>query len=141
MSDVRISGVGPLISKDEEQIKALESCIEEFGLTEGIDRLIWIPGNGNFTSKIFTKLYASQSRPPGIICGEWNLIWSSKLPQKIKLFFWKLHWSVLPTRKFFFLRILNLSLKCAWCDRFVETINHLFWNCEIVAWAWNYIGN
>lgn len=105
--------------------------IEEVGLTEGVDRLVWVPGNGNFTSKTFTNRYVAHSRPVGSICGEWYLIWSLKISQKIKLFLWK----------FLSIRIPNLSLKCVWCDRFVKSVDHLFWNCELATWDLNFIGN
>lgn len=102
---------------------------------------MWTHGKGNFTSKFFSKLYESQPRLPGTSSGDWNQIWSSKFPLKIRIFLWKLNLGILPTRKFLSVRISNLSLKCVWCDSYEETIDHIFWRCEIARWAWSFIGN
>lgn len=65
----------------------------------------------------------------------------SKVIPKISIFLWKLNWGILPTRKFLSFRMQLPSTVCACCKREEESIEHLFWKCELAAWAWNFIGN
>lgn len=71
----------------------------------------------------------------------WDSIWNSKLPPKVVIFLWKLQWGVVPTNLLLQRRIILISNRCGWCGVIVESIEHLFWRCELAIWAWSYIGH
>lgn len=57
------------------------------------------------------------------------------------IFLWKLQWGVVPTNLLLQRRIILISNRCGWCGVIVESIEHLFWRCELAIWAWSYIGH
>ena len=56
---------------------------------------------------------------------------------KLQWFQARLLHRILPTKKYLALCNLTDSSRCVFCDKEVETLNHLFWNCEHVQKFWN----
>lgn len=75
-----------LLGRDEIQIHALRVILNGIKLTAGNDRSEWIPGSGNFSTKLFAKQYLNMLGSIGSSPGDQNFIWSSKVPQKILIF-------------------------------------------------------
>lgn len=109
-------------------------------LSTGNDSLIWLPGRGCFTSKKFSQLCTSNFWPSLTSARDWTIIWSAKLPLKISIFLWKLNWGVQPTSNFLNSKVSQIPFQCVWCSREQETIDYLFWRCELASWAWEFIG-
>ncbi|KAK1373514.1 hypothetical protein POM88_029707 [Heracleum sosnowskyi] len=129
-----------LIERDMGDLEALTARVGSRVLTDSEDQLIWAPNKGNFSTKTFYEVNLLQS-PHRFNQGTiWNAIWTTKLPPKILLFLWKLQWGIIPTRKFLSIRIQGFNSVCAWCEVADESIDHLFWNCEVAFWAWEFIG-
>lgn len=71
----------------------------------------------------------------------WVKLWRIKLPPKILFFLWKYHHRVIPTRGFLAIRIPNsgISDACGWCGMVSESVDHLFFECEVASWTWSFI--
>lgn len=128
-----------LFERDDTQLNKLSELTKKVKLVQGEDTLVWLPGKGKFSTKVFTELCRSPSPNTLRHDNGWNIIWSTKLTPKLMIFLWKLHWKILPTRKFLSARINYIGFECAWCNREEETTEHLFWTCEIAQWAWGFI--
>lgn len=131
----------PLIDRDREGLLQLQSLLENIHITEEKDVLRWTKSSDKFSSKQFLHLYSKSNDVQASLKKGWNCLWSIKLPPKIKIFLWKLHWCIVPTRYFLSKRIHNLSQACVWCGHETETVQHLFWDCEIALEAWDFVGN
>lgn len=70
---------------------------------------------------------------------DWDFIWKLKVPQKIKLFLWKVHLNVLYTKAFLESRSISIedSSSCAFCEPDKETVVHIFIKCEVATSLWN----
>lgn len=60
----------------------------------------------------------------------------------------KLHWfqyrilhRILATNDFLFKIKIRKDNQCSFCQRFPETLEHLFWNCEFISEFWQKIEN
>lgn len=133
-----------LHSRDHDDVLMLSTIVNSISLSRREDSLkYWLPSKGVFSTKNCTLLLtyqAQHSQSTSLNSGVWSKIWSVKVPPKITIFLWKLQWSILPTRQFLNSRLPNLSLMCAWCDKEIESSNHLFWKCELAKWAWDHMG-
>lgn len=71
----------------------------------------------------------------------WSQFWDIKVPPKVLLFLWKIQWKVLPTNYFLANRIHNgtVSPICKWCLVLEETLDHLFFKCELASWCWDFL--
>ena len=58
----------------------------------------------------------------------------------IQVFIWKIQWNVLPTRSFLNRRIRTINSDCRWCGAASETIEHVFWECQLALWGWKLVG-
>ena len=131
--------VDTLNSELLDELPVLSGLLEQFSLTVGVDALVWLPGNNLFTTNLCRNLLSnfSSSIHHSYI---WRVIWKIKAPPKILAFLWKIQWNILPTRVFISLRIVGVPNFCPWCGRRQESISHLFWECTLAIWGWNYIG-
>lgn len=57
------------------------------------------------------------------------------------MFIWKLQHSVLTTKVFLRVKILNLDINtlCGWCSSKDESIEYLFFPCELAIWSWEIV--
>lgn len=125
----------PLTGREEEIFQRLVTILYNVTCDSGQDKVVWSPGKGMFSSKVFSQLlypsYSSHNDSRKI----WKLIWSSKLPPKIAIFMWKIQWGVLPTNLFLNLRLSSISPLCGWCKGQVESMDHLFCSCSLAKLA------
>lgn len=128
------------IDRDESDLGALRAILATIELTESEDRLLWIPTKGEFSTKWFCLNSNPFRSPENQLMHKWNIICSAKLPPKIKLFLWKIKWGIFPTRKFLSARIEGLYAICCWCNKEDESLDQIFWTCEVAIWAWTFIG-
>lgn len=66
----------------------------------------------------------------------WSLIWSSKVPPRIKMFMWKFAHSILLTRAMISYRYKEGEDQCMRCINVVEDQSHLFWRCDYSKRIW-----
>lgn len=98
----------PLINRDETNLKSLLSNLSKVDLKAEPDMLVWLPVKGNFSSKQFIQLCDHDPSNQVIPLCDWNILWATKLPPKLKIFFWKLQRGILATRKFLKSRMSHL---------------------------------
>jgi hypothetical protein len=67
-----------------------------------------------------------------------NKVWKIKLPLKIKVFLWFLQKGVTLTKSNLKRKNWKGSDKCCYCNC-VETVDHLFFNCEFAKFIWRII--
>ncbi|KAL5774803.1 hypothetical protein ACOSP7_012360 [Xanthoceras sorbifolium] len=63
----------------------------------------------------------------------WKSLWRLKLPNKIKVFYWKACLEALPTKALLFSRGIVVSSMCSLCDAGFETVDHILWDCPSVS--------
>lgn len=56
----------------------------------------------------------------------WKVIWNIKMPQKIKIFLWKLINNILPVQENLFKKKIARSNVCPVCKREIESVEHIF---------------
>jgi hypothetical protein len=61
-----------------------------------------------------------------------------KVPLKIKVFIWFLHWKVILTKDNLVKRNWNGHESCCFCDN-KESIQHLFFDCPLAKIIWRII--
>lgn len=102
--------------------------------------MMWL--NGKSTLEATTQLKDIYCWTEGKLMSEqWEWIWKTKVPPKIKLFLLKITHKVVPTKSFLAHRGMNLDLKCLWCDLEVEDLDHLFWRCNLESTLWSIISS
>lgn len=124
-----------LRSSDEDDLLSMENIIKGISLSSPPDKFIWSLSKDPYSVKEGTKRFYDFSISEHM---NWNFIWSIKVPAKITIFLWKLHSKVLPTKSFLSDRLgsfLGSSL-CSLCKSHNETLNHLFWECNLSKSCW-----
>ena len=70
----------------------------------------------------------------------WKIIFTHSIKispdPKLKWFQARINHRILPTKKYLHLCKLTHSPLCVFCNRHVETLNHLFWDCNFVQSFW-----
>ncbi|KAG8502599.1 hypothetical protein CXB51_000014 [Gossypium anomalum] len=105
------------------------------------DRLIWIHDKqGEFSLRKLSEL---------LICAEtadlrfaFDRIWNLKVPPKVKSFLWMVSIDRNPTKEFLGKRGVKfgqLGNGSPWCEREIESLKHLLFNCNFIAWFWRNI--
>jgi hypothetical protein len=96
------------------------------------DSVSWgLESNGKFSvSSIYRKINQGPSLPHE------SLLWSAKLPLKIKIFLWQLAKGRLPSNAQINRRHGASDGKCVLCGQ-VETVDHIFFNCHLATFAWS----
>jgi zinc-binding in reverse transcriptase len=74
----------------------------------------------------------------GIISNEYDIVWKSKIPYKIRIFMWLVRKKQILTKDNLVKRGWLGNTKCVFCGA-NETIDHLFVSCQIVYILWNWI--
>jgi hypothetical protein len=72
--------------------------------------------------------------------GNWNRVWSLKLPPKVKNFMWRACRNCLPTRIRLQTKGDQCTDRCAVCDDFGKDNTHLFFMCNKSMLCWQRIG-
>ncbi|KAA3472829.1 reverse transcriptase [Gossypium australe] len=63
-------------------------------------------------------------------------LWRVDIPNKIKMFTWKLLWNYIATKANLYARRLGNNNLCPWCWRGEETLTHLFQTCPVSDEIW-----
>ena len=71
---------------------------------------------------------------------DWYKIWKLQIPNKAKMFIWRLAHNSLPVRKNVSRRGVELDTKCPVCQRLDEDCGHLFFKCKYVKRCWSVLG-
>lgn len=124
----------------QHEFFVLVQLLDSVSLSIGSDVLVWLPGKATFSSKVCLDLIKSSNSADRSQSYIWRMIWKIKAPPKILAFLWKLQWNILPTRLFISYRIPGVSSICPWCEEGCESIHHIFWECTLAQWGWNYLG-
>lgn len=122
-----------------EEFVMLSEILSSFSLSSGKDSLVWLPGKSQFSSKVCRDLMSPNCAIGSQQSYIWRLIWKIKAPPKILAFVWKIQWNILPTRHFISSRIAGVLNICPWCGIVQETSSHLFGDCVLAKWSWNFI--
>jgi hypothetical protein len=111
----------------------LVSCCNQVTLSDQEDKIVWNLGRKGFSvNSIYKKKMEDQVLIP------YNFLWKSKLPQKIKIFFWLVVRNKILTKNNMKKRNWNGSLECYFCG-VDESIDHLFFHCPIAKYMWRVI--
>lgn len=64
-----------------------------------------------------------------------------KVPPKTKFFIQKSRQEIIPTKCFLSSRIPTFQggVICSWWHQHPESLDHLFFKCELASWAWNFM--
>lgn len=73
-------------------------------------------------------------------CRIWKIMWSLKVPAKIKIFIWKSLHGALPCKAVLADRHIKTSAQCPMCLNGAEDIRHLLFLCPRARWVWNELG-
>nr|XP_017256449.1 PREDICTED: uncharacterized protein LOC108226007 [Daucus carota subsp. sativus] len=128
-----------IIPTDMAEISSLNDLIDDLQVTHQQDTLVWLGDKCSFSSKVILKRIVPASTSSNPRQRIWSLIWSLKVPPKIRIFLWKIQWGVLPTKSLLHSRMPDLNPMCVKCGNRVETLNHLLWECEVAKWVWKFI--
>ncbi|GJU71953.1 RNA-directed DNA polymerase, eukaryota, reverse transcriptase zinc-binding domain protein, partial [Tanacetum coccineum] len=64
--------------------------------------------------------------------------WNRTIPIKVNVFLWRLHLNKLPSRVNLDSRGVRIDfILCQTCQLYVETVNHIFFNCEMAKDLWS----
>ncbi|KAB1223347.1 hypothetical protein CJ030_MR2G028942 [Morella rubra] len=115
------------------------NCCSPSGSIE--DKQIWTPASkGTFSLKSTYKLLSSpvsQTVFP-IPAEDWKKLWAMPLQDRLKLLLWKIAWNALPCKinTCWSASPTEQELSCSLCHNAPETLEHLFFGCQIACMAW-----
>lgn len=81
------------------------------------------------------------SSSENLMGGIWSGIWKLNVPNKIKHFIWKALNRYLPTRDNLRKRGMEVIPICPWCEKEVESIDHVLFLCQRAASIWSLVWN
>lgn len=108
----------------------------------GEDCLIWkLDRNGKFTVKNAYNTICSDYVNTQVACDLvpteiWIHLWKTRVPHRVQLFIWKCIKNIVPVRNFRSRYNHNIDTHCAFCNNNVETLNHLFFECNYSRNIW-----
>jgi zinc-binding in reverse transcriptase len=76
----------------------------------------------------------------GVVSQEYDIVWKSKIPLKIKIFMWLVRRKRILTKDQLLKRGWQGDLSCIFCGQ-LETIDHLLVNCSIARVIWEWIAS
>ncbi|CAM8987557.1 unnamed protein product [Rhodiola kirilowii] len=121
-------------------MKNLEMFLTGLDWDEGKNRFIWsLSSNGVFTVRSAYDLmmkYKCSNRPDEreqssmtLIRKFWNTIWKCEIPNKIKIFCWRLYHEALPDAKNLIRRRVEFESYCQICGGEGESAAHIVKDC------------
>jgi hypothetical protein len=118
--------------KDLELWSALVRETSAISLSLLPDSVSWgLESNGKFSvSSLYRKINQGPSLPHE------SLLWSAKLPLKIKIFLWQMAKGRLPSNAQINRRHGASDGKCVLCGQ-SETVDHIFFTCHLATFAWS----
>jgi hypothetical protein len=70
----------------------------------------------------------------------WHKFWDLKIQARLKHLLWKIAWNILPSRANigrFVVSIVDGAWQCPFCKGPLETLSHIFLECDLSAFLWN----
>lgn len=120
---------------EKDSALLLGQIIQDVHLSTVCDKLLWQGNKAQWKTKDAYDLIESGS----LIQGPWELIWKIKIPNRVKIFLWKICHEILPVKSFLAKRIPNISTRCPLCKFEEEDIIHLLWECSQSKLVWHQI--
>ncbi|XP_058763325.1 uncharacterized protein LOC131636748 [Vicia villosa] len=117
----------------------VNSCLLVPAAEDGFE---WMPSHEGVFSVASVAVLLEEYKEPAwgtVIIRRLSTMWKSLVPQKIKIFAWRLLISRLPLKDLLLLRGLvanNIDPKCPFCDNIEESLEHLFFFCHISKNIW-----
>jgi hypothetical protein len=103
-------------------------CCNQVRLSDQEDKIVWTLGKKGFSvNSLYKKKMEDQTLIP------YKFLWKSKLPHKIKVFFWLVVRNKILTKDNLKKRCWIGSLNCCFCG-VDESIDHLFFKCPIAQY-------
>ncbi|KAL4563958.1 hypothetical protein LXL04_028007 [Taraxacum kok-saghyz] len=119
---------------EEHQFTDLQQELASVALTSGSDAWVWKadPGSG-FSVKSARAMIDASILDVDDMATRWNRM----VPAKMNVFAWRLMMNRLPTKVNLDRRGIDCgSIRCGVCDDDLETVNHLFFSCEMAVDLW-----
>lgn len=69
----------------------------------------------------------------------WNILWSLKLPHKIRTFLWHFCKNNVPIRKLLKSKRVAVPIICFMCEHDIEHLLHIFFDCNFVTKCWRIV--
>ncbi|GKC54223.1 putative RNA-directed DNA polymerase, eukaryota, reverse transcriptase zinc-binding domain protein [Tanacetum coccineum] len=127
-------GRSPRGGAEMNQFEALKAAIGDVILSDQSDSWVWsLDVNAGFSVMSARILVDDSLLEAGIAATRWI----RHIPIKINVFLWRLNLNSLPSRVNLDRRGIEVdSLLCPTCYLDVETVNHIFFNCEMAKDLW-----
>ena len=112
--------------------------------TQQDDKLAWVStSTGVFSvrsayhmEKERLRQCIGESTTTYLHCEIWREIWRLRIPGTHRMFIWRACNNLLPTKENLFSRHLILNPLYPICEREVETVTHILWNCPFSKDCW-----
>ncbi|GKC03638.1 RNA-directed DNA polymerase, eukaryota, reverse transcriptase zinc-binding domain protein [Tanacetum coccineum] len=119
---------------ETSQFNALLSSIQDVVLSDQNDSWMWtLNASTGFTVASTRSLIDANS----LVVDSNTTRWNRSVPIKINIFLWRLALNKLPTRVNLDRKGIDIdSTLCPICFEDVETINHIFFSCEMAKDLW-----
>ncbi|GKE60098.1 RNA-directed DNA polymerase, eukaryota, reverse transcriptase zinc-binding domain protein, partial [Tanacetum coccineum] len=119
---------------EASQFVALQSAIGNMVLSIQSDSWQWSPDiSAGFSVASVRALVDTNTLDVGSVATRWN----RSIPIKVNVFLWRLSLNKLPSRFNLDRRGVDVgSILCPNCSSDVETVNHIFFNCEMAKDLW-----
>lgn len=111
------------------------------------DRIIWhFDKTGKNTAKSGYKLFMNRkintaSSSNQSMDSVWNKLWRLRIPNKIKLFCWKVLNNYIPSNVILFRRGIDVLISCPMCENNHESSDHIFFGCDRAKGIWSQLGS
>lgn len=107
------------------------------------DRIAWMHTvDGKYTVKSGYKFWHDQfsecRRNP--VSKGWSKLWNLDVPQKIKVFLWRICMNNVPVRNLLKGKGVHTTIICPMCSNDVEHLLHIFLDCEFAKACWEGVG-
>lgn len=104
------------------------------------DKIAWsLTNNGLYTVKSGYRHWQSSQRvvTEVNVAKGWKRIWKLEIPHKSRIFLWRFCKNNIPVRNLLRGKGINSPITCPMCNRDVEHILHLFFDCEFAKECWS----
>jgi hypothetical protein len=70
----------------------------------------------------------------------WKILWSLKVPAKVKIFVWRVLHGIIPLKDILFKRYIGTDGQCPLCNSYPEDISHMLFKCQGATNIWMALG-